>query len=371
MFDRRLLTYFDWSFAGAILGMACLGVLSIYSANAFTTSPFRQTLHLRQLTWLAAGLFVLVLACTVSYRNVARFAYVIFALNVFLLLVVLVLGKTGLGAQRWIRIGPITVQPSEFMKLSLVLFLARYFDDRREILHQPKTMLLPAGITLACAALVLKQPDLGTALLLVFNATAIMLLLGLHWKYLLPLGITGGVLAPLLWAFLKDYQRRRILVYLNPDLDPLGASYHIAQSKIAVGSGGAFGKGWMAASQSQLNFLPMNHTDFLFAVLAEQWGFLGCLLVLLVFVYRHHPGVPDRRRLHRLLRQPPGHGHHHHAGDPGVHQRGHGPGHAPRRGHPAPSLELRRLLHADDHAQPGPPPEHPHAAVHVLAVVKN
>jgi rod shape determining protein RodA len=285
MFDRRLLTYFDWSFAVAILGMACLGVLSIYSANALTASPFRQTLHLRQLTWLGVGLCVLVLACTVSYRNLARFAYVIFGLNVLLLLVVLVLGKTGLGAQRWIRIGPITFQPSEFMKLSLVLFLARYFDDRREILHQPKTMLIPAGLTLATAALVLKQPDLGTALLLVFNATALMLLLGLHWKYLLPLGVTGGVLAPLLWSFLKDYQRRRILVFLNPDLDPLGASYHIAQSKIAVGSGGAFGKGWMAASQSQLNFLPMNHTDFLFAVLAEQWGFLGSLLVLLAFVY--------------------------------------------------------------------------------------
>jgi rod shape determining protein RodA len=171
------------------------------------------------------------------------------------------------------------------MKLSLVLFLARYFDDRREVLHQPKTMLLPAGLTLACGLLVLKQPDLGTALLLLFNATAIMLLLGLRWRYFIPLGVMGGVLAPILWSFLKDYQRRRILVFLNPELDPLGASYHIAQSKIAVGSGGAFGKGWLAASQSQLNFLPMNHTDFLFAVLAEQWGFIGALVVLVLYVY--------------------------------------------------------------------------------------
>jgi rod shape determining protein RodA len=204
---------------------------------------------------------------------------------VALLLVVLVMGKAGLGAHRWLRIGPITFQPSEFMKLSLVLFLARYFDDRRELLHQPRTMLVPAGLTLVCFLLVLKQPDLGTALLLFFNATAIMLLLGLRWRYFIPLGITGGVLAPILWTFLKDYQRRRLLVFLNPDLDPLGASYHIAQSKIAVGSGGAFGKGWLAASQSQLNFLPMNHTDFLFAVLAEQWGFLGALVVLILYVY--------------------------------------------------------------------------------------
>jgi rod shape determining protein RodA len=285
MFDRRLLTYFDWGFALTILGMGCLGVLTIYSANGLTTSPFRQTLHLRQLTWLAAGLGVLFLACTVSYRNLARIAYPIFGLTVAMLIVVLILGKTGLGAQRWIRFGPIAFQPSEFMKLALVLFLARYFDDHREVLHQPKTMLLPAGLTLAGALLVLKQPDLGTALLLVFNAIAMMLVIGLRWRYLVPFAVGGGVLAPVIWTFLKEYQRRRILVFINPDLDPLGASYHVAQSKIAVGSGGLFGKGWLAASQSQLNFLPMNHTDFLFAVLAEQWGFLGCLLVLLAYVY--------------------------------------------------------------------------------------
>jgi rod shape determining protein RodA len=285
MFDRRLVTYFDWGFALTVLGMGCLGVLTIYSANALTPSAFRQTLHLRQLTWLAGSLVVLSLACTVSYRNLARFAYVIFGINVALLLVVLVMGKAGLGAHRWLRIGPLTVQPSEFMKLSLVIFLARYFDDRREALHLPRTMLLPAGLTLACALLVLKQPDLGTALLLLFNATAVMLLLGLRWRYLLPFAFAGGVLAPILWTFLKDYQRRRILVFLNPELDPLGASYHIAQSKIAVGSGGTFGKGWLAASQSQLNFLPMNHTDFLFAVLSEQWGFVGALVVLLLYAY--------------------------------------------------------------------------------------
>ncbi len=313
MFDRRLLTYFDWSFAAAILGMACLGVLSIYSANALTASPFRQTLHLRQLTWLAIGLCVLVLACTVSYRNLARFAYVIFGLNVFLLLVVLVLGKTGLGAQRWIRIGPIAFQPSEFMKLSLVLFLARYFDDRREILHQPKTMLVPAGLTLACAALVLKQPDLGTALLLVFNATALMLLLGLHWKYLLPLGITGGVLAPLLWSFLKDYQRRRILVYLNPDLDPLGASYHIAQSKIAVGLGWGVRQGVDGRLAEPAELPPHEPHRFPVRRPGGAVGLSGLPAGPAGVCLCDHPGFPDRRRLHRLLRQSAGHGDHHHA----------------------------------------------------------
>jgi len=285
MFDRRLLTSFDWGFALTIVSMGVLSVLTIYSANALASSSFRQTLHLRQLTWLTAGAVIMLLACTVSYRNLARFAYVIFGISIARLVLVFVMGKAGLGAQRWIRLGPITIQPSEFMKLSLVLFLARYFDNRREHLRRPKTMLLPGGLVLACALLVLKQPDLGTALLLLFNATAIMLLLGLSWRHLVPFAVGAGVLAPVLWTFLKEYQRRRILVFLNPELDPLGASYHIAQSKIAVGSGGFFGKGWFAASQSQLNFLPMNHTDFLFAVLSEQWGFVGALLVLLLYLY--------------------------------------------------------------------------------------
>ncbi len=285
MFDRRLLTHFDWGLTLTIMALGCLSVVSIYSANAPTATVFRQSLPIRQLTWLGAGTLVLILSCTVSYRNLARFAYVFFWFCLVSLVAVLILGKVGFGAQRWIKIGFITFQPSELMKLGLVLFLARYFDDHRDTLQQPRTMLVPAACTLGCAVLVLKQPDLGTALLLVFIGITMMLLLGLHWRYLLPVVIGGGVLTPILWHFLKEYQRRRILVFLDPGMDPLGASYHIAQSLIAVGSGGAFGKGFLAASQSQLNFLPMNHTDFLFAVLAEQWGFVGCLVVLLAYVY--------------------------------------------------------------------------------------
>ncbi len=283
--DRRLITHFDWTFAGTILIMTGIGILSIYSANALATSGFRKTLYLRQITWLALGLGGLALACTVSYRNLARFAYVLFGLSFAALLVVLVLGKTGLGAQRWLRLGPITFQPSEFAKLALILFLARYFDDHREALHHPRTMLIPAGLTAVVMLLVLKQPDLGTALLLGFIGLAMFLLVGLRARYLAPFVGGAALLAPVVWTFLKDYQRRRILVFLNPDIDPLGASYHIAQSKIAVGSGGFLGKGWLGATQSQLNFLPLNHTDFIFAVLSEQWGFMGGLIILLLFFY--------------------------------------------------------------------------------------
>jgi rod shape determining protein RodA len=285
MFDRRLATHFDWWLAATILVMALLGILTIYSANVLGTSAFRRALYLRQVTWVGVGVAGMVAVCLVSYRTWGRFAYVVFGLSLALLVLVLVIGKAGLGAHRWFRIGGLAFQPSEFAKLGLVLFLARYFDDHRETLHQPRTMLLPAGLTLVCMLLVLKQPDLGTALLLGFIALSLMLMLGLQWRRLVPFAVGGGALAPLLWMALKDYQRRRILVFLNPDLDPLGAGYHIAQSKIAVGSGGAFGKGWLAASQSQLNFLPLNHTDFIFAVLSEQWGFLGCLVVLLAYFY--------------------------------------------------------------------------------------
>jgi rod shape determining protein RodA len=283
--DRRLITHFDWAFAGTILLMVGIGILTIYSSNALATSAFRKGLYLRQMTWLGIGMVCLAVACMVSYRNLARFAYVIFGVTFAALIVVLVMGKVGLGAQRWIRIGPLSFQPSEFAKLALILYLARYFDDHRDSLHHPRTMLLPAGLTAVFMLLVLKQPDLGTALLLGFISVAMFLLVGLRIRYLLPLIGGGALLAPVVWTFLKEYQRRRILVFLNPDVDPLGASYHIAQSKIAVGSGGFLGKGWLGATQSQLNFLPLNHTDFIFAVLSEQWGFLGCLVVLLLLFY--------------------------------------------------------------------------------------
>ncbi len=283
--DRRLITHFDWAFACTVMAMVAVGILTIYSSNALATSAFRQSLYLRQITWVGIGLVGLLLACTISYRNLARFAYVLFGLTFLTLVVVLVIGKTGLGAQRWIRLGPITVQPSEFAKLALILFLARYFDDHRDQLHDPRSLVLPAALTGAFMLLVLKQPDLGTALLLGFIALGLFLLVGLRLRYLLPFLGGGALLAPVVWTFLKDYQKRRILVFLDPDVDPLGASYHIAQSKIAVGSGGFLGKGWLGATQSQLNFLPLNHTDFIFAVLAEQWGFLGCLVMLVLFFY--------------------------------------------------------------------------------------
>lgn len=278
--DRRLVSNFDWRLFAVAVGLALYGILTIYGSNAFAASAFRRGLHVRQLWWFALGLAALGSALLIHYRTLSRFAYPLFVLCLLSLAAVLVAGRTGLGAQRWLRLGPLSLQPSEFMKLGLVIFLARYFDDRREELDRPHVYLAPAGVTLLAVALVLKQPDLGTAILLALIALFLMVLAGLRPRHLAPFAVAGVLMAPLLWLFLKEYQKRRIMTFLNPDLDPLGAGYHVAQSKIAVGSGGILGKGWLEASQSQLNFLPLSHTDFIFAVQAEQWGFLGSLLLL-------------------------------------------------------------------------------------------
>ncbi|MGH7405052.1 MAG: rod shape-determining protein RodA [Candidatus Methylomirabilales bacterium] len=281
--DRRMLANIDWRIAGTTLALIGVGILTIWSANLGSPSPPRQTLYLRQALYAALALLGLLTATFINYRTVARFAYVIFGVVLALLILVSVAGEVGRGAQRWIRVGAWTFQPSEFMKLALIVVLARYFEDHKERLGHPRLLVIPAMVALPPMLLILKQPDLGTAVLLGLLTVSVLLLVGLRVKHLVFLAAAGATMAPLLWSFLKDYQRRRVLVFLNPELDPSGAGYHIAQSKIAVGSGEFFGKGLKAASQSQLHFLPASQTDFILAVLAEQWGFIGCLVILLLF----------------------------------------------------------------------------------------
>ena len=281
--DRRMLANIDWRIAGTTLALIGVGILTIWSANLGSPSPPRQTLYLRQALYAALALFGLLTATFINYRTVARFAYLIFGVVLALLVLVSVAGEVGRGAQRWIRVGGWTLQPSEFMKLALIVVLARYFEDHKERLGHPRLLVIPAMVALPPMLLILKQPDLGTTVLLGLLTVSVLLLVGLRVKHLVFLTAAGATMAPLLWSFLKDYQRSRVLVFLNPELDPSGAGYHIAQSKIAVGSGEFFGKGLKAASQSQLHFLPASQTDFILAVLAEQWGFIGCLVILLLY----------------------------------------------------------------------------------------
>src|SRR3990172_2428533 len=281
--DRRMLANIDWRIAGTALALIGVGILTIWSANLGSPSPPKQTLYLRQTLYAVVALLALLTATFINYRTAARFAYPIFGVAFALLLLVSLTGEVGRGAQRWIRIGAWTLQPSEFMKLALIVVLARYFEDHKERLGHPRLLVIPAMVALPPMLLVLKQPDLGTAVLLGLLTLSVLLLVGLRMKHLLFLAAAAAAMAPVLWSFLKDYQRRRVLVFLYPELDPLGAGYHIAQSKIAVGSGELFGKGLKAASQSQLHFLPASQTDFILAVLAEQWGFIGCLVILLLY----------------------------------------------------------------------------------------
>ncbi|CBE70208.1 Rod shape-determining protein rodA [Candidatus Methylomirabilis oxygeniifera] len=299
--SRRVLPAFDWRLVAAAVGLAALSVLIIYSTSGMHASLFRRSLYLKQATWMVMGVFAMVLLCVVPYRTTWSLAYPLYAFLLVALLLVALIGRTGMGAQRWLSIGSFAFQPSEFMKLSLIILLARYFEDRKDELHTPRIFILPIILTLVPMAFVLRQPDLGTAIMLLLISASILVVMGLKIRYLVLLGAAGAAVAPVLWHFLHDYQKNRVLVFIYPDMDPMGAGYHVAQSKIAVGSGGLIGKGWMAATQSQLNFLPENHTDFIFAGLAEQWGFIGSLGLLLVYAYLLSRGLRLAKDAHDLF----------------------------------------------------------------------
>ena len=291
LIDRRILPAFDWRLAASAAGLAALSVLIIYSTSGLHSSLFRKSLYLKQAAWAVMGLFAMILLCGLHYRTIWRLAYPLYGVILTALLLTALIGRSGLGAQRWLSIGSFAFQPSEFMKLSLILLMARYFEDHKDDLRAPWIFIPPIFLTLLPAALVLRQPDLGTAIMLLFTSASILVLMGLRVRYFVMLGTLGAVITPVLWRFLRDYQKSRLLVFIDPGIDPMGAGYHLAQSKIAVGSGGLLGKGWMAATQSQLNFLPANHTDFIFAGFAEQWGFIGSLGLLLLYAYLFSKGL--------------------------------------------------------------------------------
>jgi rod shape determining protein RodA len=221
----------------------------------------------------------------IDYRVINQGAYVIYGLSVALLLVVFLYGYTTHGSQRWISLFGFSFQPSELMKLTIVIALARYFDDHKS--NEPytlKELFVPLLIVMVPFLLILKQPDLGTALILIIIFASIVFFIGINWKSVAIAVTTALVLLPIAWHFLKDYQRERLLTFLNPENDPLGSGYHIIQSMIAVGSGGILGKGFLKGSQTQLKFLPEQQTDFVFSVFAEEWGFIGALVLALMFI---------------------------------------------------------------------------------------
>ena len=282
MIDRRLITNFDWMLLGLLILLAAMGVVNIYSA-AGSFSNLGTPVYLKQIYWFGLGLAAMLAVAILGHHRLASLAYPIYALVVVALLAVLLWGRVVGGSQRWLVLGPLVVQPSELGRLAIILVLSQYFHRREQNeSYRLRQLIVPMIMVLIPAGLILKQPDLGTALMLLIVGTSIILVNGVRITSLLL--AAGGVAAvlPVAWGLLKDYQKRRIFSFLNPEDDPLGAAYHLIQSKIAVGSGHFWGKGFLHGTQTQLHFLPEQHTDFAFSVLAEEWGFVGAAAVLTV-----------------------------------------------------------------------------------------
>ena len=263
--------------------LVAVGLSTIFSSSYSSGLEEVRPYFSRQLVWALLGLLAMGLAIVIDYRIITSYAYQLYAISLVLLGLLLLSGTEIKGSQRWLRLMGVGIQPSEFVKLATLFALARFLDDSGERIREVKFLAIALFLAGLPMGMILLQPDLGTGLVLLVLAGAMLFAGGIkkdHFLFLTVCGISG---VPVFWHSLKGYQKARLLSFVNPDLDPLGASYQVIQSKIAVGSGGFAGKGWLAGTQSQLNFLPEQHTDFIFSVFAEQWGFIGS--IILVFLY--------------------------------------------------------------------------------------
>ncbi|HKK04131.1 MAG TPA: rod shape-determining protein RodA [Gammaproteobacteria bacterium] len=268
----------DGTLLFGLLLIAAFGLVVLWSASGQESG-----LLLRQLVRLGVGFAVLLVVAQIPPKVLRLWSPWIFLAGLALLIAVLVVGDFGKGAQRWLDLGVVRFQPAEIMKLAVPMTAAWYLRDRPLPPRFTELCILLALVILP-AVLIARQPDLGTALLVASSGLLVVLLGGLRVRLVLLLGAMAAALAPVLWHFMHDYQRRRVLTFFNPENDPLGAGYHIIQSKIAIGSGGLFGKGWGNGSQAQLEFLPERSTDFIFAVLGEEFGLIGLLLLLAAYL---------------------------------------------------------------------------------------
>ncbi|MDA5193477.1 rod shape-determining protein RodA [Govanella unica] len=271
----------NWIIIGLITVIATYGFAVLFSVAGGHLDPWAD----RQIMRFVIGTVIMIAIAIVNLRYWMAIAYPLYFVTLLLLVAVEIAGEIGMGAQRWLDIGPIRLQPSEIMKIALVLVLARYYHGlTTSDAARVKSLFIPLALIFVPVALVMKQPDLGTAMLLTATGAAVMFLAGVRmWIFLSAIG-SAVACVPIAWRFLRDYQKDRILTFLDPERDPLGSGYHIMQSKIALGSGGTFGKGFMLGTQAQLNFLPEKQTDFIFTMLSEELGLVGALALLLLYV---------------------------------------------------------------------------------------
>lgn len=291
-----------WLFVLFLAAIAGVGIMTLYSAAGGSFDPWAN----RQLVRFGLAFAVFVAVAITDLRFWWRSAYVAYGGGLILLVVVDIAGSIGMGAQRWIDLGVISLQPSEVMKITLVLALARYFHGcDLATVRRPFALVVPVLMVLVPVGLVLKQPDLGTATMLFLGGAAVFFAAGVPLWMFLVVGAIAGAALPVAWGFLHEYQRQRVFTFLDPESDPLGSGYHILQSKIALGSGGVFGKGFLQGTQGHLNFLPEKQTDFIFTMFAEEFGLFGSLLLLLLFVlvlvYCFAMALSSRNQFGRLV----------------------------------------------------------------------
>lgn len=263
------------------MGLMMIGVLSfviLYSAGGQDVA-----LLLRHASRMGLAMLLMVVLAHVNPRQFQSFSVALFSLCVLLLIAVAVMGQVSMGAQRWLNLGLFRFQPSEFTKISAPMMVAWYLSEHA-LPPKPKQVAMAGALLLVPVILIAKQPDLGTALLVASSGAAVLFFAGLSWWFMLGVGALLAALTPVMWHFMREYQRNRVLTLINPEADPMGTGYHIIQSKIAIGSGGINGKGWLGSTQAKLDFLPESSTDFIFAVFAEEFGLFGCVGLLMLYL---------------------------------------------------------------------------------------
>ena len=287
--DRRLIKNFDWITLLIIIVLTLIGVMTIYSATRPLIGMGGQAdFYMKQLIWLALSIVALIVITMFDYIWLYRLSYPLYGVGILLLLIVLVMGKTSMGAQRWLNLGLLSFQPSEFFRILFIIAFSSYLAN----LGKDSTGRIPLrGVIvfgLIPLILLIKQPDLGTAILLLALFSVLAISKGISQKIIVLALLFGLIAIPfvghIFWDGLKDYQKNRLIAFMDPEVDPAGIGYHISQSKIAIGSGELIGKGYLNGTQGPLRFLPEKHTDFIFAVFSEEWGFAGCLSLLGIYL---------------------------------------------------------------------------------------
>ncbi|WP_297210042.1 MULTISPECIES: rod shape-determining protein RodA [Thermodesulfovibrio] len=287
--DRRMIEYFDWITFGLVLFICIIGILTIYSATRPPLDEGEQPpFYVKQLIWLFIATIALIIFVSFDYVRLKEFWIIFYVIGILLLLIVIFTGKTAMGAKRWINLGFFSFQPSEIFKIIFIISISAFLENKKVPLSAKdiiKTLVIFGFIPFL---LILKQPDLGTAILIVLVTCIMIIYRGISFKMLLFLLSVSAIsiifLWEILWEGLKEYQKNRILAFIDPQIDPKGIGYNITQSVITVGSGGFFGKGFLEGTQGPLKFLPERHTDFIFPIFAEEWGFLGCLILLSLYL---------------------------------------------------------------------------------------